>query len=182
MSNLNQVLHNSGHASEIRQSQDDLWTKAGSGSPTTNWNAIALIEAESEKMLQQIEELVEKDPEGAAASDLGKIYMYKYGFLLDANSGYPYRFHCHDVILAGVYILAQLVAEEYFEDGPESTPFTPEAFLEFDFNLGKRKPKPWQDPFSTNERPRASLEWNGEIVSHDNLAPIPKPLEGFKDA
>lgn len=84
---------------------------------------------------------------------------------------YPYRFQLKDVLLESREILMQLVADEYFMDGIESTPFTPEAFL----------PSPGMvNPFETYIRPNVTVETNGQIYNEGG-AITPKPTEGFRE-
>jgi hypothetical protein len=124
---------------------------------------VSLIEAEADKLLEEIENLLEQDPLAALGTPLGDIHMNKYGFLaVESKSDYPYKFTVRDILTEAPYICAQLVAEEYYEDGPEACPFTPEAFIGFDFENNRNKPKEWVDPFETIERPKATIELNGE--------------------
>lgn len=175
-----------GHAAAIVQkdSARSLYDRAGGGIQPVNWGFIAELEAEADKMLEEFESLCDKDPEGAAYSNAGKVYLCKYGFLMDEKSGYPYRFHSHDIILTAPWILAQLVAEEYFEDGPEASPYTPEAFIGFDFSgNGWRQKKALDDPFHQDptKRPDVTVELVGEGSFNINPSKTIriKPAEGF---
>lgn len=86
---------------------------------------------------------------------------------------YPYRFELKDVLLESREILMQLVADEYFMGGPESTPFTPEAFT-------NSRVQKWTDPFSTYERPDVTVEVGGQMYNEGG-AIVPKPKEGFRE-
>lgn len=172
MSQIKKLTEKIGEGSrEIRTSQAGMWDRAGSGSPTTNWSAIMQIEAEADKLLDEINALIEKDPLGTLGTPLGDLHMKKYGFLAkESNSHYPYKFTVKDIITEAPYLCAQLVAEEYYEKGPEACPFTPEAFLSFDFNGNRFKPKEWEDPFSTYKRPDVTIDY-AEKMERYNFDP-----------
>lgn len=165
---------------EIRVTQSGDFSRAGSGSPTTNWSVISQIEAEADMILEEINALIEKDPLGTLGTPLGDLHIKKYGFLLkESNSDYPYKFTAIDVITEAPYLCAQLVAEEYFEKGPEACPFTPETFLEFDFNENHHKQKEWEDPFTTFKRPNVTIEYVEKMqrVNFDASKPVQEKPE-----
>jgi hypothetical protein len=127
----------------------------GRSSPTVS----IIVESEAASILTDIENLIEQDPLGTLGTPIGDIHMHKYGFLAkESNSHFPYKFTVRDILTDAPYICAQLVAEEYFEEGPESTPFALEAFLSFDFNNNCSYPKEWKDPFETFDRPKVEVE------------------------
>lgn len=92
---------------------------------------------------------------------------------------YPYRFEIKDVLLDSKEILMQLVADEYFMGGPESTPFTPDAFVE--------KPVVPVDVFASTWRPDVNVQFSHldgdcDSVTYNEGGPFrPKPAEGFRE-
>jgi hypothetical protein len=185
MSQLTDLTKKSGHAAHTREVRRDVrgsWERAGAGSPYTHWGVIAEMEAEADQMEQQIEDLIDADPKGAARSEIGRLVLDGYakaGILVGMSSDYPYRFEPEDLIKNGMCIQAQLVAEEYFEDGPEACPLTPEAFLNWDFEKNRKKPKEWVDPFSTYERPNVTIDYveKMERVNFDPSKPVQEKPE-----
>ena len=168
-------------AAEIRPSIAGPWADAHKpGGMLRNDLAIQKIELD-------ILAAVERDPEGSAKSWLGRIHLMQFGFLLGkyelvekamgckpfsqpVSYDYPYAFELKDVMLESKWIIAQLVAEEYFEDGPESTPFTPEAVINSDDEIVPR------DIFATNWRPDVNLDMNGEdAINLSGRSPDSKP-------
>jgi len=88
---------------------------------------------------------------------------------------FPYRFELRDIFLESKEIIEQLVCDEYFMGGPESTPYTPEAFTV--------KLRGFVNPFETFERPDVTVDavigGKSETYSENNGRIDPKPEHGF---
>lgn len=166
MSQIRTLTERIGEGSrEVVQSLSGDWEKAGAHSTKTNWSHLAILEAQCVEMEEQIEEMLEKFPQEAARSEIGIFVLQGYmrsGILEGSESDYPYRFTPEDLIKDGMCIQAQLVAEEYFENGVEACPLTPEAFLSWDFEKNRKKEKEWKDPFTTFERPNVTIDYASE--------------------
>ena len=196
MDQLTSLTDSTGHAAEVRPAQSGMWADAHRpGGIARNEMAIQLME-------QEITSAIEQDPEGAAKSWIGRIHLLQYGFLLGdmediekamgckaadkpQNWEYPYKFGLRDVLLASKWIIAQLVAEEYFEKGPESTPYTPEALI--NVNLGEDQPyfSPVpKDVFATKWRPPVDLtifNADGTIETINEAGKEPGKMPNFKE-
>lgn len=151
---------------------------------------------QTQMMEADILALIERDPEGAAKSWIGRAHlMGKFGFLRpDPNADcsarvcervgedYPRKFELKDVLLDGKEITLQLIAEEYFEDAGELTPYTLEAAARAAYRTSL-----FVDPFATAERPDVTVEHVGEdgrtleIVNLANKDPQKRPEYGFRD-
>src|SRR5258706_6495879 len=108
---LGTLTNKSGHGSntkKIREHRSGDWSGAGSGSTVTNWGVITQLQVEADEMEEQIEALLEKDPIGAAKSEIGRFVLSGYSFLMDGT--YPFKFEGPDLIKDGMLIQAQLLA------------------------------------------------------------------------
>jgi len=182
---LGNLTKSVGHGSNTQEVHQDIrgnFERAGSGSPVTNWGFIAQLQAEADEMETQIEEMLEKFPEEAVKSKIGIFVLEgyaKHGILEGVTSDYPYRFSAADLIKDGMCIIAQLVAEEYYEEGPEACPFHPMAFDNWDFEKNHKRPQEWEDPFSTFKRPDVTIEYV-EKMERTNFDPS-KPVSDKPD-
>lgn len=205
---LNKTGHGSSSPGIIRESKRATpWKDAGAGQP---WSSRTVFGYN--QLLQEIDEtedrilnLIIQDPVGAAKSWIGRNHLMKYGFLMGQKEAekaaecklwkkdqyeYPCHFELADVLLEAPHIVAQLVAEEYFEGGPETTPFTPEAFLNVELDERERRLRlvGVRDPFATFERPDVVVEQydeKGDVIATVNSnpeAPVSAPpVEGFQE-
>lgn len=90
---------------------------------------------------------------------------------------YKRKFYVEDVVLHAAEITHQLIAEEYFEDGGDLTPYHLESVWHTQNRLTH-----W-DPFSSEFRPDVTVEneSTGEKVNLSQLPAQDKPKEGFKE-
>lgn len=185
---MKQLFEKAGHGSEIRPSESRHWSRAGSGGSYTNWGFLAGIQVEADEMEAMILELAEKDPPGFSKSQIGKMILYPYwnmGLVEGSEKIYPYQFTEPDLAVDGLWITAQLVAEEYFEGADEACPLTTEFFESWNLETGRRwGHEKFKDPFSTDERPDVTIEMNQQDkIETMNLNPTcqvtPKPKDGF---
>src|SRR5258707_12689942 len=167
----------------IRQASQGMWADAHRpGGLERN-----MIQAEV--IMAEVLSLLEQDPVGGAKSWLGKAHLSKFFWMLKPedlemlygkdvlahekkHGGYPYRFELKDVLLSSREILMQLVADEYYMGGKESSPYTPDMFL---ISTGG-----FVDPFSTNERPDVTVQLDDEIYNEGGQIQ-PRPAEGFHE-
>lgn len=155
---------------------------------------------QAEIIEQQILSLIESDPVGAAKSWIGRAHLQRFWWLLGSypvacaaancellmikpTEKYPWVFELGDVLVEGAWLSAQLVAQEYFERGPE-TPLALEAMIGLRLD-GKPKHSP-ADPFEVDDRPAVTVELRQgervETVRLDGGSPGTRPAEGFRDA
>lgn len=143
-------------------------------------------EVQANMVLRQIEDLIEKDPIGAAKAWIGRAHLMKYGFLrlnaekdagIRLNSpaaigdGYPAHYEIGDVMMESKEMVEQLLAIEYadqFEEpldpmtpdeyllGGETSPYTLDAIWAVWGHLGEMAEM--RDPFTTTKRPKALIE------------------------
>lgn len=169
---------------QIRQASQGMWADAHRP------GGLERNDIQGQVIIAELLSLIEKDPVGAAMSWIGDLMLEKYAWMMQdkdvytkwgsvhleyakKNNRYPYRFELVDILGANVReIIAQLVADEYFMGGPDSSPYTPEAFA-----LTVTGPT---DPFTTYERPDVTVELAGETYNEGG-AIVPKPKEGFRE-
>lgn len=169
---------------QIRQASQGMWADA------VRPGGLARNEIQASVIMAELASLIEKDPKGAAMSWVGDLMLEKYAWMMTnedvqmkwgikhyvyavKNNAYPYRFELVDILGPNVReIIEQLVAEEYFLDGPDCSPYTPDAFMV--------KYAGWQNPFETDERPDVTVEVAGETYNEGG-AIVPKPAEGFRE-
>ncbi len=165
---------------------------------------LARNEIMAEVVMAEILTLIEKDPIGAAKSWIGDLMLEKYAWMMttedvrmkwgerhaafaEKNNSYPYRFELVDILGQNVSeIVAQLIADEYYMGGPDSTPFTPEALLMLSTpvvgmengQIVKRSVP--RDIFASEWRPDVTVEFDGK-THNEGGAIVPKPKEGFRE-
>lgn len=167
-----------------------LVTEASRGMWSDAHNPGGLIrnEIQAQVLWGEISKLVEKDPIGAARSWIGRLMLPKYKWLLtpedaaemgvQVEGAYPRRLPLAEILGADIReVIEQLIAEEYFEDAGELTPYTPEAF-------GVRLEVP-NDIFATTWRPDVTVEavdaGGATQTFNQGGAVTQKPKEGFRE-
>lgn len=143
-------------------------------------------EIQAEMALRQMEDLIEKDPIGAAKAWIGRAHLMKYGFLRpnaekDAGiklntpaaigEGYPAHYEIGDAMNESREIVHQLLAIEFADQFEENLePMTPDEYLlggdASPYTLDAIRAT-WdhlddmaemRDPFTTTKRPKALIE------------------------
>lgn len=142
------------------------------------------IQTEADILEQQMIDLFKENPRGGAESAFGKMFLE--GYMWMNNGVYGVAFELIDVFLENKWIIAQLVAEEYYEEGEERCPYTPDALI--DTWLGEGHPSKFVDPFTTYDRPNVTVQMTNPVTGENqsaNLNPdceVSKPpVEGFKE-
>lgn len=169
---------------QIRQASQGMWADA------QRPGGLARNEIQGQVIERELLNLIEQDPVGASKSWVGDMMLGKYAWMMTPedvcakwgakhfihalkNNTYPYRFEIADIMGEHVKeIVEQMIADEYFMDGPEQTPYTLEAVR--DVYQG------FQDPFMRTERPDVTVEIAGEIYNEGGQIQT-KPKQGFRE-